>query len=134
MIGLPSPVTVYVAIGALVIGAYGGYKYEYNVCQAAYAKALEQAAQQKQQMQETLNAKSAAYEEASDRAAAAGEQTNTTIKEIYRSVPAPPANCAVPDALRVLLNERVGSANAAATSGKSGASVPSTSAGTQPAN
>lgn len=105
MLGIPTP---YVMGGLLLIGFIGGYKVKDWQCDAAYAKVLEQAAKQKEQMQGVMDAKAKEYEEARDIADGRSIERTDTIREIYKTIPAPPANCPnPPDAAVGLLIESI---------------------------
>ena len=117
MFGIPTP---YVLAACLFVGFVGGYRVKSWQCDAAYAKALEQAAKEKTRMEGIINAKSAQYEELSAHAAEKSVVTTNTVKEIYRNTPAPPANCAPPTAAVGVLFESLSDTDTAPTTGKSG--------------
>lgn len=117
MFGIPTP---YVLGAALLIGFLGGYKVKDWQCDAAYAKVLEKAAQERTRMEGIINTKSAQYEEASAHAADQSVIRTNTVKEIYRNVPAAPANCAPPTAAVGVLFESLGDTDTAPATGKSG--------------
>jgi hypothetical protein len=102
MFGIPSP---YVLGGLLLIGFIGGYKVKDWQCDAAYSKVLEKAAKQKEQMQDVIDAKAREYEEIRDVAAQRSIERTDTIREIYKTIPAPPADCPTPpdDVIGVLI-------------------------------
>lgn len=105
MFGIPTP---YVMGGLLLIGFIGGYKVKDWQCDAAYAKVLEQAAKQKEQMQGVMDAKAKEYEETRDIADGRSIERTDTIREIYKTIPAPPADCPTPpDAAVGLLIESI---------------------------
>ena len=93
MLGIPTP---YIMGGLLIVGFLGGYKVKDWQCDAAYAKALEKAAKQKEQMQGVIDAKAQEYEKARDIADGRSIERTDTIREIYKTIPAPPADCPVP--------------------------------------
>lgn len=102
MFGIPSP---YVLGGLLLIGFIGGYKVKDWQCDAAYSKVLEKAAEQREQMQDVIDAKAREYEEIRDVAAQRSIERTDTIREIYKTIPAPPADCPTPpdDVIGVLI-------------------------------
>lgn len=120
MFGIPSP---YIMGGLLIIGFLGGYKVRDWQCDAAYAKTLEKAGEQRAKADTILDTKSAAYEEKRAEADVRSVERINTIREIYRTVPAAAASCAPPDdAVRVLL-EVIGNPNTEAAAGQSGEPV-----------
>jgi hypothetical protein len=112
---LINPVMIYGLAGALIIGAASGYKVRDWQCDAAFAKALEKA--------EKLRVKR-------DQANVVATERTNTIREIYKTAPAVPVDCAGSDALRRVLESGISDANAAA-SGEPSGKVPDTS---KPAN
>ena len=66
--GLINPITAYTAAGALAIGLATGWTVRDWRCDAAYAKALEKAEQQRQQMQGTIDEVSSQYQAERDKA------------------------------------------------------------------
>lgn len=92
-----------------------GYKIRDWQCDAALAKALEQAAERQQEMQDELDERARAYEAARDQADALATRRGTSIREIYREVPAPADSCAAPDNVVGLLQDGINLANAAAS-------------------
>jgi hypothetical protein len=112
---IPNPAFLYVAGGALLLGAAGGYKVRDWRCDAALANALEQAAERQQEAQDEVDRQAGAYEE--DRTATydTGAATIREVREIYREVPSPSPACEpVPDAVR-MLQGRLDHANARAS-------------------
>lgn len=120
---IPNPLVMYVAAGTLIVGAAAGYQVRSWQCDAAYAKALEKAEKLRVKKQEVVDNVSQAYEAQRDQANVVATERTNTIREIYKTAPAPPADCSAPDAVRRLLESGVSDANAAAT-GKSGVEVP----------
>lgn len=114
-----NPFMGYVAAGALVIGAASGWKVRDWQCEAAYAKALEKADKQRQEMQGKINELSASYEAERDKADVVVAGKTSTIRTIYKTLPANAGDCSVDPRVVGLLESGVRDANAAA-SGKSG--------------
>ena len=123
---LINPVMIYGLAGALIIGAASGYKVRDWQCDAAFAKALEKAEKLRVKKQEVVDDVSQTYESERDQANVVATERTNTIREIYKTAPAIPVDCAGSDALRRVLESGVRDANAAAT-GKSGVEVPNTS-------
>jgi len=123
---MPSPLMLYATAGALVIGAAAGYKVRDWQCDAAYAKALEKAEKLRAKKQEVVYDVSQTYEAERDKADVVATERTNTIREIYKTTPAPAVDCSAPDAVRRLLESSVSDANAAST-GESGGKVPNTS-------
>ena len=124
------PFLPYIAAGALVVSAASGYKVRDWQCDAAFAKALEKAEKLRVKKQEVVDNVSQPYEAKRDQADVVATERINTIREIYKTAPAVPVDCAAPDALRRLLESSVRDANAAA-SGKPSVTVPNTA---NPAN
>ena len=118
-----NPIIFYVAAGTLIVGAASGYTVRDWQCDAAYAKALEKAEKSRAKKQEVVDNVSQTYETERDQADLVATERTNTIREIYRTAPAIPADCAAPDALRRLLESSVRDANAAAT-GKPSVEMP----------
>jgi len=116
----------YVAAGTLVVGAVAGYKVRDWQCDAAYSKALEKAEKQRAEMQKAVDDVSQVYEVERDQANVVATERTNTIREIYKTAPAVPADCTPPDGISGLLESGVRDANAAA-SGKSGVELPAAS-------
>lgn len=127
---LINPLMIYGLAGALVIGAASGYKVRDWQCDAAYAKALEKAEKLRVKKQEVVDNVSQTYESERDQTNVVATERTNTIREIYKTVPAAPVDCAAPDALRGVLESSIRDANAAAT-GKPSVEVSDTS---RPAN
>lgn len=112
---LSNPILGYVAAGTLVVGVAAGWTVRDWQCDAAYAAALEKAEKQRQEMQGKIDAVSSSYEAERNQANMVVAGTTRTIREIYKTVPDVPVDCA-PDARAVgLLEGSVRSANAAAS-------------------
>ena len=129
---IPNPIMLYAAAGALIVGAAAGYKVRDWQCDAAYAKAMEKAEKQRVKKQEVVDVISQTYEEQRDKANGVATERTYTIREIYKTAPAVPVDCAAPDAVRKLLESGIRDANAA-SSGElsvevSGASEPAAGA------
>lgn len=114
-----NPFIGYLAGGCLLIGVAAGWKVKDWQCDAAYAKALEQAQKQRQEMQGKIDEISASYEAERDQADLMVAGTTREVREIYKTLPAVPADCAVDVRVLGLLEGSVSDANARAT-GKSG--------------
>jgi hypothetical protein len=127
---MPSPMLLYAFAGALIIGAASGYKVRDWQCDAAFAKALEKAEKLRVKKQEVVDNVSQTYEIERDQANVVATERTNTIREIYKTAPAVPVDCAGSDALRRVLEGGVRDANAAAAGKPSGevpdASKPST--------
>jgi len=121
-----NPLMGYVAAGTLVVGAVAGYKVRDWQCDAAYSKALEKAEKQRAEMQKAVDDVSQVYEVERDQANVVATERTNTIREIYKTAPAVPADCTPPDGISGLLESGVRDANAAA-SGKSGVELPAAS-------
>jgi hypothetical protein len=114
------PFLPYIVGGALIISAASGYKVRDWQCDAAYTKALEKAEKLRAKKQEVLNNVSQDYEIERNKADVVATERTHTIREIYKTAPAIPADCAGSDALRGVLESSVRDANAAATGKPSG--------------
>ena len=123
---LINPVMIYGLAGALLIGAVSGYKVRDWQCDAAFAKALEKAEKLRVKKQEVVDDVSQTYEVERDQANVVATERTNTIREIYKTAPAVPVDCAGSDALRRVLESGVSDANAAAAGKPSGA-VPNSS-------
>ena len=117
---------LYAVGGALIIGAASGYKVRDWQCDAAYAKALEKAEKLRVKKQEVVDNVSQTYEIERDQANVVATERTNTIREIYKTAPAIPVDCAGSDALRGVLEGSIRDANAAA-SGKPSGEVPDAS-------
>ena len=126
---IPNPLMVYVAAGTLVIGAAAGYKVRDWQCDAAYSKALEKAEKQRAEMQKAVDDVSQVYEVERDQADVVATERTNTIREIYKTSPAVPADCQPPDGIGGLLEGSIRDANAAAT-GKPGVELSTASKST----
>jgi len=105
----------YIAGAALLASLAAGYKIRDWQCDAALANALEEAAERQQEMQNELEQQARAYEALRDYADGLGASRGTSIREIYREVPAPALSCAAPDNVVGVLQGGVDNANAAAS-------------------
>lgn len=123
---LINPVMIYGLAGALIIGAASGYKVRDWQCDAAFAKALEKAEKLRVKKQEVVDDVSKTYESERDQANVVATERTNTIREIYKTAPAVPVDCAGSDALRRVLESGVSDANAAAA-GKPSGEVPNSS-------
>jgi hypothetical protein len=123
---LINPVMIYGLAGALLIGAASGYKVRDWQCDAAFAKALEKAEKLRVKKQEVVDNVSQTYESERDQANVVATERINTIREIYKTAPAVPVDCAGSDALRRVLESGISDANAAAA-GKSSSEVPDAS-------
>jgi len=121
-----NPVMIYGLAGALLIGAASGYKVRDWQCDAAFAKALEKAEKLRVKKQEVVDNVSQTYESERDQANVVATERTNTIREIYKTAPAVPVDCAGSDALRRVLESGISDANAAAA-GKSSSEVPDAS-------
>ena len=126
---IPNPLYIYVAAGTLVIGAAAGYKVRDWQCDAAYSKALEKAEKQRAEMQKAVDDVSQVYEVERDQANVVATERTNTIREIYKTAPAVPADCTPPDGISGLLESGIRDANAAAT-GKPSVELPATPSAT----
>lgn len=106
----------YVAAGALAIGLTAGWKVKDWQCDAAYSAVLEKAAKQRQQMQGKIDEVSTLYQSERDKADVVVAGEKQTIREIYKTLPAVPADCAADVRIVGLLEGGVNRANAAAAS------------------
>jgi hypothetical protein len=113
---IPNPMLLYAVGGALVIGVASGYKVRDWQCDAAYAKALEKAQKQRQQMQGKIDEVSTLYQVERDKADVVVAGERETIREIYKTLPATPVDCAPDSRVVGLLEGSVNRANAAAAS------------------
>jgi len=118
-----NPIILYVAAGALIIGAASGYQVRDWQCDAAYAKALKKAEKSRVKKQEVVYDVSQTHETERDKADVVATERTNTIREIYKTVPAASPDCAAPDAVRGLLESSVRDANAA-SSGKPSVELP----------
>ena len=123
---IPNPMLLYAVGGALIIGAASGYKVRDWQCDAAFAKALEKAEKLRVKKQEVVDNVSQTYEIERDQANVVATERTNTIREIYKTAPAVPVDCAGSDALHGVLESSIRDANAAAT-GKPSGEVPDAS-------
>lgn len=113
---IPKPILLYAVGGALVIGVASGYKVRDWQCDASYAKALEKAGKQRQQMQGKIDEVSTLYQVERDKADVVVAGERETIREIYKTLPAAPDSCAPDPRVVGLLESGISRANAAAAS------------------
>jgi hypothetical protein len=113
---LPNPLTLYIAGATLLIGAAAGYKVRDWRCDAAVANALEQAAEQAQEMQDEVDTQAISYEASRAETYGVGASVEREVRTIYETIPAPPVDCNPPAAAVSLLQGRVDHANASASS------------------
>lgn len=123
------PLTIYAIIAALFFGGMGGYELRDLQAKAALSNALKQAAKERLRADTAVAAQVATYEEAKRTADEAATRRQTTIREIYRDVAAPPAVCTPPPALVSLLQHGVDEANAASPPSEFDGSVRSSAPG-----
>ena len=114
-----NPFMGYVAAGALVIGIAAGWKVKDWQCDAAYAKALEKAEKQRKELQGKIDDISTVYQIERDKADVVVAGKTSTVREIYKTLPAVPVDCAVDARVLGMLESSVSDANARA-SGKLG--------------
>lgn len=113
-----NPFVAYVAAATLVCGLGVGWKVRDWQCDAAYSKALEKAERERKALQGKINAISTTYEQERNQADVVVAGTRATIREIYKTLPAVPADCSPDVRVIGLLQGSVSDANRAA-SGKS---------------
>jgi hypothetical protein len=109
------PYAAYFALAAAALVFTAGWKVRDWQCKAATATAAVEVNKELGRRQGIIDAKSREFEEL--RATLdtnEGVRTNT-IREIFRAVPSPPAECDPPAALRGVLASAVSDANAAAS-------------------
>jgi hypothetical protein len=111
-----NPIMGYVAAAALAVGLTAGWKIKDWQCDAAYSNALEKAQKQRQQMQGKIDEVSTLYQAERDKADVVVAGEKQTIREIYKTLPAVPADCAADVRIVRLLEGGVSRANAAAAS------------------
>jgi hypothetical protein len=112
---MPNPALLYVAGGALLLGAAGGYKVRDWRCDAALTKALEQAVRQQQEMQDEVDTQAESYENARAETYGVGAAVVREVRTIYREVPTASPTCEPDPRVVGLLQERLVSANASAS-------------------
>ena len=110
-----NPFMPYIAGAAILASLATGYKIRDWQCDAALANALEEATERQQEMQDELEQKARAYETLRDYADGLGASRGTSIREIYREVPAPAPSCGAPYSIVGVLQSGVDNANAAAS-------------------
>jgi hypothetical protein len=112
MLRFLQPYLLYVAGAAVLVAAFGGWTARDWQCKAREAEVMRRVADEKDRMQETINAQSVAYEEAKAAAAVVSVQRTHTIREVFRDVPVD-ASCTPPAAVDGLLLDAVEDANRA---------------------
>jgi hypothetical protein len=110
-----NPFMGYVAAGALVIGIAAGWKVKDWQCDAAYAKALEKAEKQRKELQGKIDDISTVYQIERDKADMVVAGKTSTVREIYKTLPAVPVDCAVDARVLGMLESSVSDANSRAT-------------------
>ena len=110
-----NPFMGYVAAGALVIGIAAGWKVKDWQCDAAYAKALEKAEKQRKELQGKIDDISTIYQIERDKADVVVAGKTSTVREIYKTLPAVPVDCAVDARVLGMLESSVSDANSRAT-------------------
>jgi hypothetical protein len=112
---MPNPALVYIAGGALLLGAASGYKVRDWQCDAARAKALEQAVEQRQETQDEVDTQAENYESARAETYGVGAAVEREVRTIYREVPAASPACEPDPRVVSLLQDRLDRANASAS-------------------
>ena len=112
MLRLLQPYLIYVAGASVLLAAFGGWTVRDWQCKAREAEVMRRVAAEKDRMQETINAQSAAYEEAKAAAAVVSVQRTHTIREVFRDVPVD-VSCAAPPAVSSVLLDAVEDTNRA---------------------
>jgi hypothetical protein len=129
--GLSRTFAIYIALAVFAAGLTVGWTVRAWRCNAAYASATDKALKAKTKKQEVVDDVSQIYEETrASNDIGTVERTNT-IREIYRTAPAAPADCAAPDAVRRVLEGGVSAANAGA-SGQPVSAVPASRNSAEP--
>jgi hypothetical protein len=101
----------YAAAGALIVGTVGGWKVRDWQCDAAQAKALERALEQREELERRLHSLAVQYEEERYNAGEAYANRQVEIRTRFRDRVVP-ADCAVPDSVVRVLESSVSAANA----------------------
>jgi hypothetical protein len=115
MLPFGNPITLYIGAAAVVASAIGGYTVRGWQCDAAYAKALEAAQEERERMQDEIDEKGRDFEEARNQANALATNRRANIRTVYRDVPAPPSSCEPPDSVIRMLTGAIDSSNATAS-------------------
>lgn len=115
MLRLLQPYLAYVAGAAVLFAAFGGWTARDWQCKASEAATLRRVADEKDRMQETINAQSAEYEQEKAAAAATSNARTHTIREVFREVPVD-VSCAAPPAVGGVLLDAVEDTNRAISS------------------
>lgn len=111
----PNPLFFYVAGGTLLVGVAAGWTVRDWRCDAARSDALEQAAEQAQEMQDEVATQAVDYEAARGETYGMGTRVEREVRTLYREVPAAPVDCSPIPAAISLLQGRVDHANASAS-------------------
>jgi hypothetical protein len=106
---------MYIILGAIaltgVTAGITGWKVRDWQCKAHEVSILQRAATEKARMQGVIDGQAAAYEKERERADAVAYTRTNTIREIFRTSPAPAADCAAPAAVGSVLLDAVQDAN-----------------------
>lgn len=100
---------------AIIIGVAAGWKVRDWQCDAAYAKAFDKAEKQRRELQGKIDDISTVYQIERDKADVVVSRQTQTIREIYKTVPNVPADCAVDVRVFGMLESSVANANANAS-------------------
>jgi hypothetical protein len=111
----PIPITWCLAVAGAtaLLGAWGGWTVSDWRHDSKALKAVETAAKKLDAARAAVDRAATAYEQEKPIAAAQSSVRESTIREIYKDRPVP-ADCAVPDAARSVLDNAVDAANARA--------------------
>ncbi len=106
---------LYIVLGAIaltgVTAGAAGWKVRDWQCKASEAKVLQRVAVEKARMQGVIDEQATAYEEERARADVVATERTSTIREIFRDLPAPDSDCSAPDAVGGVLLDAVQDAN-----------------------
>jgi len=112
MLRFLQPYMLYVAGAAVLAAAFGGWTVRDWQCKASEVATIKRATEEKERMQDVIDAQSAAYEEAKAAAAVVSVHRTHTIREVFRDVPVD-ASCAPPAAVGGVLLDAVEDTNRA---------------------